>query len=94
MGLKPGRLGRTSSRGGHESLPKQEQNRMWYRQVSNEIALHFDDEVSQMDPSRTTEKADWLFERTKDCLNNTDNLQVFAQNPSDSLTYYWPTYPH
>ena len=55
---------------------------MWYRQLPNEIALHLDDEVSQMDPSRATEKADRLFERTKDRLNNADNLQVFAQNPS------------
>ena len=33
---------------------------MWYHQNPNEIALHLDDEVSQMDLSRATEKADRL----------------------------------
>ena len=54
-------------------------------QLPNEIALYLDDEIFQMDTSRATEKVDRLFERTKDRLNNTDKLQVFAQNPS-SLT--------
>ena len=58
---------------------------MWYGQLSNEIVLHLDDKVTQMDISHATEKANRLFERTKDHLNSTDNLRVFAQNPS-SLT--------
>ena len=55
---------------------------MWYRQLPKEIALHLDYGVSPRDPSHATEKAGRLSERTKDSLNNTDNLQVFAQNPS------------
>ena len=58
---------------------------MWYGQLSNEIVLHLDDKVFQMDLAHANEKANRLFEPTKDYLNNTDNLRVFAQNPS-SLT--------